>query len=183
MFDDQARIADWLAHGVSPRTLDHVGLHGLVVIEVNSQVIEVVPNLITDVGDQLYAEQGSGAGTPNVPSGMRLGTGSTAVAKTGAGAAIVSYESGTAKAIDGGFPTSTQPGGAGTARRITYKSSWAAGEADGVALREVVLTNETPLTDSAGAAADTISRALFGPMTLGALDTLSVTWYHDLLGS
>ena len=85
------------------------------------------------------------------------------MAKTGAGAAIVTYVSGSNKAIDGSFPTSTQPGGAGTARRIQWKTTWAAGEATANAISEVVLTNETPLTNVAGTAANTISRALLSP--------------------
>lgn len=166
------------------RLIENVGARGTLLIAINGKVEEIVRNLITDVGDEYYGERASGIGSPpSQVTGMRLGTGSTAPSKTGAGAAIVTYVSGTAKAIDGGFPTSTQPGGAGTARRITWMTSWAAGEADGAALREVVLTNETPLTDVAGSAANTISRALFGPFTLGASDTISITWHHDLLGA
>ena len=48
-------------------------------------------NLITAVGDQLYASRGAGLTSSAVPTGMKLGTGSTAVAKTGAGAALVTY--------------------------------------------------------------------------------------------
>jgi hypothetical protein len=166
------------------KLLEQVGLRGSLVIAINDLVVDEVHNLITDVGDEYYGERAAGiAGPPDQVTGMRLGTGSTAPSKTGAGAAIVTYLAGTAKAIDGGFPTSSQPGGAGTARRIQWKTSWAAGEADGAALREVVITNENPLTDVAGAAANTISRALFGPFTLGASDTISITWNHDLLGA
>lgn len=141
----------------------------------------VVPNLITQVGDQYYGERASGIGSPpNQVVGMKLGTGTTAVAKTGAGAALVTYLSASHKAIDGGYPTS---GLSSSSRRITWKSSWPAGDADGAALREVVIVNEGSLTDATTAAANTIARALFGPMTLGSLDTLSVTWSHDLLGA
>ena len=140
-----------------------------------------VHNLITQVGDQYYGERASGIGSPpGQVTGMRLGTGVTAVAKTGAGAAIVTYKTGSFKAIDGGFPTSALNG---ASRQIQWKTSWGAGVVNGSALAEVVITNESPLTDVAGSAADTISRALFGPMTLGALDTLSITWSHLLLGA
>jgi len=58
-------------------------------------------NLITQVGDQYYGERAAGIGSPpNQVTGMRLGTGSTAVAKTGAGAAIVTYTTGSNVAID-----------------------------------------------------------------------------------
>lgn len=140
-----------------------------------------VPNLITQVGDQYYGERASGiAGPPNQVTGMRLGTGSTAPSKTGAGAAIVTYKVGSFKAIDGSFPTSSL---VVASRQIQWKTSWGAGVINGSALAEAVITNETPLTDVTGTAANTISRALFGPVTLGALDTLSLTWNHLLLGA
>lgn len=163
---------------------DSLSTRGLVIVEINGLVVARVPNLITDVGDEYYGERAAGiASPPDQVTGMRLGTGSTAPSKTGAGAAIVTYVSGTSKAIDGGYPTSSQPGGAGTARVITWRTSWAAGEADGAALREVVITNETPLTDVAGSAANTICRALFGPYSLSATDTIAITWTHSLLGA
>lgn len=114
-------------------------------------------------------------------SGMRLGTGTTAVAKTGAGAAIVTYVSGSNVAIDGGFPTSAL---SGSSRRIQYKTTWGAGVATASGIAEVVLTFEQPLTDVAGTAANTVSRALLSPVVnKGASDTLAVTWNHDLLGA
>lgn len=145
-------------------------------------------NLITDIGDQYYAERAAGiASPPDQVSGMKLGTGSTAPSKTGAGAAIVTY-AGTSitaqKAIDGSYPTSSQPGGAGTARRIQWRTTWAAGECTVSGLAEVVIVIENPLADSAGAASTTISRALLSPtINKGASDTLTVTWNHDLLGA
>lgn len=139
-------------------------------------------NLVTQVGDEYYGERAAGiASPPDQVTGMRLGTGSTAVAKTGAGAAIVTYVTGSNKAIDGSFPTSSIPG---SARRIQWKTTWNAGEATASGIAEVVITNETPLTDVAGTAANTISRALISPtVNKGASDTLAVTWNHDILGS
>lgn len=167
-----------------PLIKDKFGLKGHVMVHVNDRLVAIVPNLITDVGDEYYGERAAGISSPpDQVTGMRLGSGSTTPSKTGAGAAIVTYLSGSQKAIDGGFPTSTQPGGAGTARVITWKTSWVAGEADGVALREVVLTNENPLTNVAGSAANTIARALFGPMSLSSTDTIAITWTHALLGA
>lgn len=139
-------------------------------------------NLITQVGDQYYGERASGIGSPpGQVTGMRLGTGTTAVAKTGAGAAIVTYVTGSNKAIDGSFPTSALNG---SSRRIQWKTTWNAGEATANSIAEVVITNESPLTDVAGTAANTISRALLSPtVNKGASDTLAVTWNHDLLGA
>jgi hypothetical protein len=145
-------------------------------------------NLVTQVGDQYYGERASGIGSPPAQvTGMKLGTDTgTAVAKTGAGAAIVTYVSGVtaSKAIDGSFPTSSL---SGSSRRIQWKTTWNAGEATKTASPgwgEVVISNETALADDAGTAANTISRALLSPVILkGANDSLAITWNHDLLGA
>lgn len=143
---------------------------------------EIVRNLVTQVGDQYYGERAAGIGSPPAQvTGMRLGTGSTAVAKTGAGAAIVTYVTGSNVAIDGTYPQSSLSSGA---RRITWRSTWAAGVATASGIAEVVITNETPLTNVAGSAANTIARALLSPtVNKGALDSLEITWHHDLLGA
>jgi hypothetical protein len=142
----------------------------------------VVPNLITQVGDQYYGERASGIASPPAQvTGMRLGTDNTTPSKTGAGAAIVAYVTGSDIAIDSGFPTSAL---SGSSRRIQWKTTWAAGVATANGIVECVITNETPLTNVAGTAANTISRALLSPsVNKGASDTLAVTWNHDLLGA
>lgn len=139
-------------------------------------------NLITQVGDQYYGERAAGiGGAPAQVTGMRLGTGSTAASKTGAGAAIVTYISGSSVAIDGSYPQSALSGGS---RRITWRTTWNPGVATATGINEVVLTNETPLTDVAGSAANTIARVVLSPViNKGASDTLTITWNHDLLGS
>ena len=141
-------------------------------------------NLVTQVGDEYYGERAAGIGSPpDQVTGMRLGTGGAneAATKTGAGAAIDTYVSGSDKAIDGGFPTSSL---SGSSRRITWETSWAAGEATANGIDEAVITNEDPLTDVAGTAADTIARAVLSPVVnKGAADTLTITWHHDILGA
>lgn len=142
----------------------------------------VVHNLITQVGDQMYGERGAGIGSPPaIPTGMKLGTGSTAVAKTGAGAALVTYLTGSHHAFDGSFPASSLNS---AARRIAYKVTWAAGEATTAsAVTEVVIVNET-LSNATSAAAATVARALLtGIGSKGASDVIEITWYHDLLGA
>lgn len=134
-------------------------------------------NVITQVGDQMYAERGAGlAGAPAVPTGMKLGTGSTAPAKTGAGAALVTYLANSHQAI--GTPTS---GLNGAVRRITYSATFAAGKAtSAAAITEAVIVNEA-LTDATSLAAATVSRVLLtGIGSKGASDTLAVTWTHDI---
>lgn len=139
-------------------------------------------NLVTQVGDQYYGERAAGIASPPAQvTGMRLGTGTTAVAKTGAGAAIVTYVTASNVAITGGFPTSALNG---SSRRIQWQSSWGAGVATANGIAEAVVTNETPLTNVAGAAANTIARVLLSPViNKGATDTLQLTWNHDLLGA
>lgn len=139
-------------------------------------------NLITDYGDQYYAERAT-TSDPGIVTGMRLGTGgATAAAKAGAGGAIVTYESGSDKALD------STPGasdlGAGLGHRVQYIVTWAPGEATANGLDEAVVTNETPLTDVAGVLGDTLSRAVLAPVVnKGASDQLVITWNHDALGA
>lgn len=145
------------------------------------QVIEF-KNLITQVGDQYYGERAAGISSPPAQvTGMQLGTGSTAVAKTGAGAAVVTYVTSSAVAIDATWPTSSIPA---SSRRIQWKTTWAAGVATTTGIAEVVLINQSVATNSGAAAAATISRALLSPtVNKGASDTLAITWNHDLLGA
>lgn len=139
-------------------------------------------NLITQVGDQYYGERAAGIGSPPAQvTGMQLGTGTTAVAKTGAGAAVVTYVTSSAVAIDATFPQSSIPV---ASRRIIWKTTWVAGVATVNAIAEVVLINQAVATNSGAAAAATISRALLSPVVnKGASDSLAVTWNHDLLGA
>jgi hypothetical protein len=172
---------------VPDELLDRLGLSGLLHVRLIDEHGVItrdlwVPNMITQVGDQYYGERAAGIGSPPAQvTGMRLGTGSTAPAKTGAGAAIVTYATGSHVAIDGTYPQSSLNG---AARRITWRSTWAAGVATVNGIAEAVITNETPLTNVAGTAANTISRALVSPVVnKGASDTLEITWHHDLQGT
>lgn len=173
---------------ILPKLLpDHVGMLGFGKAELwneHGDLIQVVPfaNLITQVGDQYYGERAAGITSPPAQvTGMQLGTGSTAVAKTGAGAAVVTFVSGSPKALDATYPLSSLNG---SSRQIQWKTTWAAGEATATGLNEVVLINQAVATNSAAAAAATIARALLSPVVnKGASDTLAVTWNHLLLGA
>jgi len=134
-------------------------------------------NTITQVGDQMYGERGAGIGSLAAPTGMKLGTGSTAPAKTGAGAALVTYLADSHQAFSG----SPSSGLNGSVRRITYTAVFAAGKAtSGSAITEAVIVNEA-LTNATSAAASTVSRVLLtGVGSKGAADTLTLTWTHDI---
>lgn len=164
---------------------ENMMLNGLVVAELWDEdgylkFLHSFINGITSVGNQYYAERATGiTSPPNQVSGMRLGTGTTAFATTGAGAAIVTYITGSQAGIAVGFPTSGA--GGGTSRRITWQSSWAAGVATNAAISEAVITNEASLTDVAGTAANTIARVVLSPViNKGASDSLSLSWQHDV---
>jgi hypothetical protein len=134
-------------------------------------------NLITAVGDRLYASRGAGLTTSVLPVGMKLGTGSTAVAKTGAGAGLVTYLTNSHQVFDATFPSEA-------AGVVTYKVSYAAGKATSASpITEVVIFTDA-LADATSTVANTVSRALLaGIGSKGASDTLTVTWTHTCLGA
>ena len=166
---------------------DHLGTYGwgwldLMDAEGDLRTRSYFGNLITTVGDEYYARRGANVSPGTVPTGMRVGTGSTGVAKSGAGSAIVTYEGslGASQPMDGSFPTCAAIG-SDVGWRITWKVTWALSEGNLASpIAETVVTNETGPTDVAGNAANTISRALVSPtVTKTGADTLAITWQHD----
>lgn len=136
-------------------------------------------NLVTDTGAQYYAGRAAlGSGQPAQVTGMQLGTGSTAPAKTGAGAAIITYLPGSAHALDSGFPTAS-------AGVVTWQAKWTAGQATSASpVTEVALITQAVGTNSAAPASATIARALLSDIpSISAESTLTVTWTHTLAGS
>ncbi len=182
---DNGGLSDdiWAAIEANQELNSELGMHGhghYVLRGPGNEVKQfgVFQNIITQIGDQYYGERASGIATPPAQvTGMKLGTGTTAVAKTGAGAALVTYTTNSHQAIDGSFPTSSIPG---TVRRIQWKTTWAAGKATATGLAEVVIVIDA-LADATSTAANTVSRALLSPtVNKGASDSLAVTWSHDL---
>ncbi len=146
---------------------------------------ETISNLVTQVGNAYFADRAaagiSGSPLSTLPAqvtGMRLGTGTTAAATTGAGAAIVTYISASQSAMDTGFPTGGV--GAGTSRRITWRATWAAGTATNAAITEAVITNESPLTNVAGTAANTTARVVLTAINKTATDSLELSWVQEI---
>lgn len=138
---------------------------------------EEIENLITRVGDQYYGERAAGLGSLGIATVMKLGTGTTAAAKTGAGAGIVTYLTGSNSVFSPAVSSSLN----GSSRRITYATTWAAGTATNSAITEAVIAitnaNATSLEG------DCIARVVFTAKDKQALDTLTITWHHDLLGA
>src|SRR5690348_3291704 len=83
-------------------------------------------NLITDVGDNYYAQRAIAGVSPAAPSDatkvtcMKLGTGNTAAAKNGAGAGLVTYTTGTNVAFDSTFPSRAS-------NVVTYRTTFGPG--------------------------------------------------------
>jgi hypothetical protein len=106
---------------------------------------------------------------------MKLGTGSTAVAKNGAGAALVNYLSGTNVAFDPTYPSRSS-------NVVTYTTTFGPGVGTHAALAEIVIAVTN--ANSTSAAADCIARALISPTrNKQAGDTLVATWTHTFLGA
>lgn len=145
-----------------------------------------VSNLITDAGDLYYAGKAIALGQPANPaaptimSGMKLGTGTTAVAKSGAGAALVTYLAASNKAFDASFPATVNLGG-GAGVNGQYKTTWGAGVATNAAITEAVIVNDGA-TDATSTAANTAQRIVFTAINKTASDTLVITWNAKFLG-
>jgi hypothetical protein len=155
----------------------------------NGRLKEVIPfaNLITTAGDQYYAQKGIVGISPASPSaptavnGMKLGTGTTAAAKSSTGAALVTYKTGSNVAFDASYPQAAAVGG-DTGWNATYKTTWGAGVATDTALTEVVIVNDQA-SNATSTAANTISRAVISTVNKASGDTLAVTWNHKFLGA
>lgn len=142
---------------------------------------ETRKNLITDVGDNYYAQRGIAGVNPAAPADatkvtcMKLGTGSTAVAKNGAGAGLVTYLSGTNVAFDATYPSRSN-------NVVTYRTTFGPGVGTHAALAEIVIAVTN--ADSTSAAADCVARALISPTrNKTSSDTLVATWTHTFLGA
>jgi hypothetical protein len=171
---------------------DSMGLTGTALIELHNEHgelihSETIENLITDAGDLYYAGMMIALVTPAAPAqptkmtGMKLGTGTTAVAKAGAGGALVTYLTATNVAFDATFP-STANLGAGLGVNAVYKTTWVPGVATNGALTEAVIVNDSG-TNATSTAANTAARIVFGAVAKAAGDTLSITWNHKALGA
>jgi hypothetical protein len=142
---------------------------------------EIGNNLVTDYGDEMVGER-MYSDAFEIITGMKLGTGVTAADKQGAGGALVTYEPASEEALDA-TPIGVDKG-VDLGWRVPFICTWVAGDVVEAALAEVVLTNETPLTDVTSVLLDTIARFVFGStIDKQAGDELVVTWNVDFLGA
>ncbi len=145
--------------------------------------IEEGYNLVTDHGDEHIGER-IALDSQDIVIGMRLGdqVAPTAAAKSGVGSAIEQYLTGSNEALDAVAVGSDLGGGTGW--RQQHICTWIAGDITDPAISETVLTDETPLTDVAGVAGNTVARFIFGStIDKQAGDSLEVTWNLDVLGA
>lgn len=186
--EDAVTIAMERARGFT----SEVGIVGYGIIELRGpdgelKQVEPFANLITDAGDQYVAKKAIvaiGPANPSAPTaanGMKLGTGTTAAAKSGAGGALVTYLTASNKAFDSGYAQSEDLG-AGNGWNAVHKTTWAAGEATNSAITEAVIINDSG-TNATSTAANTYSRVVFTAVNKGASDTLAITWKYKFLGA
>lgn len=148
--------------------------------------VEFGENLITDAGDGYYAAMAIALVTPAAPAqptkatGMKLGTGTTAAAKSGAGGALVTYLTVSNLAFDATWPVVVNLG-AGLGQVGEYKTTWGAGVATNAALTEAVIVNDAG-TNATSTAANTYHRIVFTAINKLAADTLVITWRAKFLG-
>lgn len=165
-----------------------LGLVGYGVVEVTGEdgaVKSLTPfaNLITDTGDAYYAAKAVAAvppaalAAPTALTGMQIGSGSTAVSKSGAGSAIVTLLAG--QAFDATYPQVANLGG-GLGVNAVYRTTFAAGVGTGT-VQEATVTTGT--VGTASTAANTVARVVFASVAKAAGDSLAITWNHKFLGA
>lgn len=162
------------------------GMVGYGVAELRRESGELIrvpfTNLITDYGDQYNARKlivgvsPANAAAPTAASGMQIGSGSTAVAKAGAGAAMVTLLAGVA--FDSTYPQVVDLG-SGLGWNAVYRATFPAGTGTGT-IAEATITNGA--VGTASTSGNTISRALLS-ITKAAGDSLTLTWNHKQLGA
>lgn len=192
MFEkNEVRDALYFAMERARDMVEGVGLVGFgtaVLLDGDGAEKQIVPfwNLITTAGDQYYAQKAIAAVAPASPSAptaaacMKLGTGTTAAAKSSTGAALVTYLTGSNAAFDATFPSAAAVGGDG-GWNASYKTTWAAGTATNSAITEVAICNDN--ANATSSAANTYARAVFTAINKTASDSLAITWTHKFLGA
>lgn len=177
------------ARSLVPDGLGLVGYGIAELIDGDGRLKLVVPfhNLITDAGDlyvagkMITAIAPASASAPTAATGMKLGTGTTAVAKSGAGGALVTYLTASNAAFDTSYPQTANLG-AGLGVNAVYKTTWAGGTATSSTINEVVIVNDSS-TNATSTAANTYSRAVITTVNKTSSDSLAVTWNHKALGA
>lgn len=189
-FSDALHVALDMARDLTDDRMGMVGWGVAHLLDGDGKTKALVPfaNLITTKGDEYYAKKGIvaiGPANPSAPTaanGMKLGTGTTAAAKSSTGAALVTYLSGSNVAFDSSYAQAAAVAGTDTGWYAIYKTTWAAGTATNSAITEVAIVNDQA-TDATTTAANTYSRAVFTAINKTSSDSLAITWNHKFLGA
>lgn len=188
----EAMAAAWeMARALTGDRLGLVGFGVAHLLDGDGRTKQLVPfaNLITTAGDQYYAKKGivgispANPSAPTAANGMKLGTSSTAAAKSSTGAAIVTYITGSNVVFDSTFPSAAAVAGTDTGWNATYKTTWPAGTATNSTINEVAIVNDQTNNSDGSTAANTYSRAVITTVNKTASDSLAVTWNHKFLGA
>lgn len=138
-------------------------------------------NLITTSGDQFHAKKIAGV-TVTAPNGMKLGTGTTAEAKSGTGAALVTYLAGSNQLLDATYPQASAKAGTDAGWQVTWQCTWPAGDLSATGIAEVALVTDADV-NATSSSTNTYARAKFGAAQDVALSqSLTVIWNQLHLG-
>lgn len=193
MYKDQARMVDAFvaALEMAKSITDPCGLrgYGVVALMKADGRLEVEPfaNVITTVGDEYYARRGAaGIGTPNIAQptlvgGMKVGTGATAASKSGAGAVLTTYATGSNRSFDTTHPALVDETG-DTGWSIEYKVTWPSGGGSLAANVTEAAVVTDPADNTNSTSTEVISRVTFTAKNKTVDDTLAITWKHTMLG-
>jgi hypothetical protein len=144
-------------------------------------------NIVTDAGDILFS---SLAYTAAPTFNIRLGSAATAVSKAVANAgAYISTAHGSTDsvasskvAMDSTYPKAgTNTPGSGS--QVIFKHSYTAGVISGTCNRVSLCDSSEPADATSGALTYAIALLPDKPVTMGAADTLVITWTITFLGS
>lgn len=194
MYNDQARMVEAFVAGLemAKGLTDPTGLRGYGIVALfgpDGRLKEAEPfaNVITTAGDEYYARRAAaGIGTPNLAQptlagGMKLGTGATAASKSGAGAVLTTYATGSNRSFDTTHPALVDETG-DTGWSVEYKCTWPSGGGSLAANVTEAAVVIDPADDTNSTAAEVISRVTFTAKNKTVDDTLAITWKHTMLG-
>jgi hypothetical protein len=190
-FDEALAEARANAHAIGRHTIGTVGFGVAHLLNGDGKTKHLVPfhNIVTDAGDEYIAKKtivgvlpANFASPPALASGMKLGTGTTAINKpAGTGLALATYITGSNNPFDSGFPQ-TAAVGTNVGWNSRYQTSWLAGDVTNAAIAEVAIANDAG-TDATSAVAATYARALISAVNKTASDSLVIDWRWKHLGS
>lgn len=191
-YDEAMAAAAAGAHDIAAGSAGAVGFGVVHLLDGDGRTKQLVPfsNIVTDAGDQYIATSVIQGVLPvnlavrskAVPTGMKLGSGSTAIAKgAGTGLVLTTYITGSNNPFDAGFPTEAAVG-SNVGWNTRFQTSWLAGDVTAASITEVVTANDAG-TDATSALGNTYSRALISAVNKTAADSLVVDWRWKHLGS